>query len=98
VAQKLNLKLKTVDNTKKLLTEIMEADAKDGLYGKLIASETFENVEWVFQFDDDEPKPFPSTLDDTKKLVIEINNTSTSNICFYDGEGKTFKIFAREKQ
>ena len=32
VAQQLNLKLKTVDNTKKLLTEIMEADAKDGLY------------------------------------------------------------------
>jgi hypothetical protein len=98
VAQQLNLTLKTADNTKELLTEMMEADAKDGLYGKIIASETFENVEWVFQFDDDEPKPFPSTLDDTKKLVIEINNTSTSNICFYDGEGKTFKIFAREKQ
>jgi len=97
VAQQLNLTLKT-DNTKQLLTEIMEADAKDGLYGKIITSETFENVEWVFQFDEDEPKPFPSTLDDTKKLVIEINNTSTSNICFYDGNGKTFKIFAREKQ
>jgi hypothetical protein len=100
VAKKLDLTLKTdtVDNRKELLTEIMEADSKDGLYGKIIASEPFENVEWVFQFDDDEPRPFPSTLDDTKKLVIEINNTSTSNICFYDGGGKTFKIFAREKQ
>jgi hypothetical protein len=32
VAQQLNLTLKTMDNTKELLTEIMEADAKDGLY------------------------------------------------------------------
>jgi len=31
VAQQLNLTLKT-DNTKQFLTEIMEADAKDGLY------------------------------------------------------------------
>jgi hypothetical protein len=31
VAEKLNLKLKT-DSTKELLTEIMEADAKNGLY------------------------------------------------------------------
>jgi len=65
---------------------------------KIPESITYENVEWMYQFDGDEPKPFPSTLDDTKKLVIEINNTSTSNICFYDGEGKTFKIFAREKK
>jgi hypothetical protein len=87
-----------MDNTKELLTEIMEADAKDGLYGKIIASETFENVEWVFQFDEDEPNLLATLLDDTKKLVIEINNTSTSNILFKDGNGKTFKIFAREKQ
>jgi hypothetical protein len=59
---------------------------------------TFENVEWVFQFDNDEPTLFAKPLDNTKKLVIEINNTSTSNICFYDGNGKTFKIFATEKQ
>ena len=32
VAEKLSLTLKTMDNTKELLTEIMEADAKDGLY------------------------------------------------------------------
>ena len=60
---------------------------------------TFENVEWVFQFDDDEPKILATPYGDTKKLVIEINNTSTSNIWFFDGSsGKTFKIFAREKQ
>lgn len=59
---------------------------------------TYENVEWMYQFDGDEPKLLATPLDDTKKLVIEINNTSTSNILFKDGNGKTFKIFAREKQ
>jgi hypothetical protein len=58
---------------------------------------TFENVEWMYQFDEDEPKLLATPLDDTKKLVIEINNTSTSHILIKDGNGKTFKIFAREK-
>jgi hypothetical protein len=91
-----------MEDRKKLLAEIMEEDAKDGLYQtlelKIPQPITFENVEWMYQFDEDEPKLLATPLDDTKKLVIEINNTSTSNICFYDGEGKTFKIFAREKQ
>jgi hypothetical protein len=65
---------------------------------KIPESITFENVEWVFQFDDDEPKLLATPLDDTKKFIIEISNTSTSNILFTDGNGKTFKIFAREKQ
>jgi hypothetical protein len=64
---------------------------------KIIETIVFENVEWVFQFDDDEPILLAKPLEDTKKLVIEINNTSTSNICFYDGNGRTFKIFARKK-
>jgi hypothetical protein len=46
VAQQLNLKLKTVDNRKKLLTEIMEEDAKDGLYEKeTMAQQTA--IEWL---------------------------------------------------
>lgn len=88
VAQQLNLKLKTVDNRKELLTEIMEADAKDGLYE--------QEKEWVFQFDEDEPSIFPNVYYDAKKLFIEIENTS--NIVFTDGKGKSLKIFAREKQ
>jgi hypothetical protein len=59
---------------------------------------TFENVEWVFQFDDDEPILLAKPLEDTKEFVIRIGNNNQSNICFYDGNGKTFKIFAREKQ
>ena len=90
--------------TKKLLAEIMEEDDKDGLYKEQTdlplfpEAKQFENVEWVFQFDEDEPKLLATPLDNTKKLVIEINNTSTSNILFKDGNGKRFKIFAREKQ
>jgi hypothetical protein len=87
-----------MEDRKKLLTEIMEEDAKDGLYGKLIAPETFENVEWVFQFDDDEPILLAKPLEDTKEFVIRIGNNNQSNIWFYDGNGKKFKIFAREKQ
>jgi hypothetical protein len=87
-----------MEERKKLLTEIMEEDAKDGLYGKLIGSETFENVEWVFQFDDDEPILLAKPLEDTKEFVIRIGNNNHSNIWFYDGNGKKFKIFAREKQ
>jgi hypothetical protein len=87
-----------MEERKKLLTEIMEEDAKDGLYGKLIASETFENVEWVFQFDDDEPILLAKPLEDTKEFVIRIGNNNHSNIWFYDDNGKKFKIFAREKQ
>jgi hypothetical protein len=91
-----------IAETKRLLAEIMQEDDKDGLYQtlelKIPESITFENVEWVFQFDDDEPKLLATPLDDTKKLVIEIHNTSTSIILLKDGNGKTFKIFAREKQ
>jgi prepilin-type processing-associated H-X9-DG protein len=37
-------------------------------------------------------------LDDTKEFVIKIGNNNQSNIWFYDGNGKKFKIFAREKK
>jgi hypothetical protein len=76
-----------ISETKKLLAEIMEEDSKDGLYE--------QEKEWVFQFDDDEPRVFPDVYYDAKKLFIEIENTS--NIVFTDGKGKNLKIFAREK-
>jgi hypothetical protein len=61
-----------------------------------IEEKIYENVEWVFQFDNDEPCLIGAPLVDSKKLVIEVRDTSASNICFYDGNGKKFKIFARE--
>jgi len=90
--------------TKRLLAEIMQEDDKDGLYKQhtdlplFPETKQFENVEWVFQFDDDEPILLAKPLDDTKEFVIKIGNNNQSNIWFYDGKGKTFKIFAREKQ
>ncbi len=83
--------------TKKLLAEIMEEDAKDGLY-ETVGPITFENVEWMFQFDEDEPILLAKPLEDTKEFVLKIGNNNHSNIWFYDGKGKTLKIFAREKQ
>lgn len=57
----------------------------------------YEDVEWVFQFDEDEPHLIGAPLEGNKKLIIEVRDTNTSNICFYDGNGKAFRIFAREK-
>lgn len=60
---------------------------------------SFENVEWVMQFDKDEPIVI-ATMGDTKgeekEFVIRIGNNNNSNIHFSDGKGKSLKIFARE--
>jgi len=58
--------------------------------------ERFENPEWVFQFNDDEPVKIPNVS--AKELIIIIGNNSQSNICFYDGKGNKFKIFAKENK
>ena len=58
---------------------------------------TYENVEWVFQFNDDEPIKFAQPTNGTKELTFTLSNKSDSNIVFYDGKGNQFKIFAREK-
>jgi hypothetical protein len=58
----------------------------------------YENVEWVFQFNNGEPIKFAQPVNDVKELTFTLSNRSDSNIVFYDGKGNTFKIFAREKQ
>jgi len=66
-----------------------------------IVPHKIENVEYVFQFNDDEPVHLcaPSFEDrGAKELQLIISNTTTSNVLFYDGKGNTFKIFAREKK
>ena len=63
-----------------------------------IKQERISNVEWVFQFDNDEPVFLLEPIDSkTKKLEFTISNLTGSNIHFKDGKGKEFKIFAREK-
>lgn len=52
-------------------------------------------VEWVFQFDNDDPFVI-KRMGEEKEYVIRIS--SNSNIHFSDGNGKNLKIFARQKQ
>jgi hypothetical protein len=66
-----------------------------------IVNHKIENVEYVFQFNNDEPIHLASsscTDRGNKELQLTIYNTTHSNVVFYDGKGNTFKIFAREKQ
>ena len=58
---------------------------------------TYDNVEWVFQFNDDNPILISQPIGGEKELIIKLDNTSYSNIVFSDGKGNTFKIFAREQ-
>jgi len=64
-----------------------------------IVTHKIENVEWVFQFNDDEPVFFaePSPYEGPKAVTFTISNTIHSNIVFRDNKGNEFKIFAREK-
>ena len=63
----------------------------------IITIEEYDNVEWAFQFNDDNPITLAQPTDGTKELNLTLSNRSDSNIVFYDGKGNTFKIFAREK-
>jgi hypothetical protein len=62
-----------------------------------IGIETYDNVEWVYQFNNDNPIPISKPIGGKKELIIKLNNKSYSNIVFDDGKGNTFKIFAREE-
>ena len=60
----------------------------------------YDNCEWCFQFDDDEPYVFaavekPEEPSEPPKVTFTINNNSDSNITF-TYNGRTFKLFARE--
>jgi hypothetical protein len=62
-----------------------------------IGIETYDNVEWVYQFNNDNPILISKPIGGKKELIIKLNNKSYSNIVFDDGKGNTFKIFAREE-
>lgn len=72
----------------------------DGIMLPLPETIVFENCEWCFQFDDDEPKVFASVEKSEEpteipKITFTLLNTSTSNIVF-SHNGREFKLFARE--
>ena len=56
----------------------------------------FQQTEWVFQFDEEEPVVFASQQEEPN-LTITLNNTNHASIEFTDNNRK-FKIFARERQ
>jgi hypothetical protein len=62
-----------------------------------IVNHKIENIEWVYQFNNDNPIMISKPIGGEKELIIKLNNTSCSSIVFDDGNGNTFKIFAREK-
>ena len=57
----------------------------------------YENTEWAFQFNEDEPVLLAIPAKNTKKLIIHINSKKDSNVIFKDGKGNEFRIFARER-
>ena len=55
----------------------------------------FNQTEWVFQFDEEEPTVF-ATQQEEPNLTITLNNTSNASIEFTNNN-RRFKIFARER-
>ena len=72
---------------------------EQNLWTVTIVNNKIENVEWAFQFNNDEPIFFaePSPYGGAKEVTFTIGNTTHSNIVFRDNKGNEFKIFARER-
>jgi hypothetical protein len=62
-----------------------------------IVDNRIKNVEWAFQFNDDEPLLIVNYPNGNRQLIITMGDTTNSNLIFFDGKGNSFKIFAREK-
>jgi hypothetical protein len=60
---------------------------------------TYDNCEWCFQFDNDEPYPFAAAkkedLVEEPSIKFILSNNKNSVITF-SHNGKTFKLFPRE--
>jgi hypothetical protein len=65
-----------------------------------INGKKYEECEWCFQFDDNEPQVFAWTNADMEnqepQVQFTISNNEHSNITFKHTDGRVFKIFARE--
>ena len=72
-------------------------EIKSQQIGITTSFEPFKNVEWAFQFNNDVPVMIAEYINGKREMNLTIGDTSTSNIVFSDGNGNTFKIFAREK-
>ena len=67
-----------------------------------LTQKKYEECEWCFQFDEDEPQIFAWTDNESDKIedpkvIFTITNVENSYITFQNGNtGKIFKLFARE--
>jgi len=67
-----------------------------------LSQKKYEECEWCFQFDEDEPQIFAwtdneSDKNEDPKVIFTITNVENSYITFQNGKtGKIFKLFARE--
>jgi hypothetical protein len=86
-----NVQNDVVDTTNEVLEPIGEV--------KLAEPKKYEQCEWCFQFDNDEPKVFAWTsedmTDEEPTVTFTIGNTEGAYVSF-SKDGKTFKLFARE--
>ena len=90
---------------KKTKTEVTIEDQSEQLQpiGDITLSQKkYEECEWCFQFDEDEPQVFAWTDDELNKsedpkVIFTITNVENSYITFQNGKtGKLFRLFARE--
>ena len=60
----------------------------------------YDECEWCFQFDGEEPQVFAWTdvdmVNEEPQVQFTISNNQNSNITFSHKNGRVFKIFARE--
>ena len=67
-----------------------------------LSQKKYEDCEWCFQFDEDEPQIFAwtdneSDKNEDPKVIFTITNVENSYITFQNGKtGKVFRLFARE--
>ena len=66
-----------------------------------LSQKKYEECEWCFQFDSDEPQIFAWTdsemnKEEDPKVIFTITNIEDSFISFQHKSGKLFKLFARE--
>jgi hypothetical protein len=67
-----------------------------------LSQKKYEECEWCFQFDEDDPQVFAWTDDELNKnedpkVIFTITNVENSYITFQNGTtGKLFRLFARE--
>ena len=67
-----------------------------------LSQKKYEECEWCFQFDEDEPQIFAwtdneSDKNEDPKVIFTITNIENSYITFQNGKtGKVFRLFARE--